>query len=245
MQLIIAEKPSLGRAIAQVLPTPHTLKHGYIECGQETIVTWCHGHLLEPFEPEGYKPQWARWNLTELPILPDTWKLTPRSDTLQQLRVIGTLLKSADSIVHAGDPDREGQLLVDEVINYFDVTLPVQRLLVNDLTPRAISLALNQLTENTHYKNLFLSAQSRQKADWLYGINLTRAITLMARKNGNEGVYSVGRVQTPILGLIVKRDLEIAQFESIRHFTVDATFTGIESSGLDNKSTVNLSLIHI
>jgi len=224
MQLIIAEKPSLGRAIAHVLPSPHSIKQGYIECGEDTIVTWCMGHLLEPSEPEGYKPQYARWNITDLPITPETWKLTPRSNTLQQLRIVGSLLSKAQKVIHAGDPDREGQLLVDEVLSYFKVKLPAQRLLINDLTPRAISVALNQLRQNSEFQNLSFSAQSRQRADWLYGINLTRAITLISRQHGSEGVLSVGRVQTPVLGLIVKRDAEIECFESKRYFTVEATF---------------------
>ncbi len=224
MQLIIAEKPSLGRAIAHVLPSPHSIKQGYIECGSYTVVTWCMGHLLEPAEPEGYNPQYARWNITDLPIKPETWKLTPRSNTLKQLRVIGALLSKAQKVVHAGDPDREGQLLVDEVLEYFKVKLPTQRLLINDLTPRAISVAMNQLKQNSEFQNLSLSAQSRQRADWLYGINLTRTITLLSRQQGRDGVFSVGRVQTPLLGLIVKRDAEIERFESKRHFTIEATF---------------------
>ncbi len=229
MRLIIAEKPSLGRAIASVLPQPHSQKQGYIQCGDNTIVTWCLGHLLEPAEPEGYHPQYARWQLADLPITPTQWKLTPRNDTLKQLRTVGTLLESALEAVHAGDPDREGQLLVDEVINYFNTEVPVHRLLINDLTPRAISIALSQLKPNNDYRNLSYSAQSRQRADWLYGINLTRAITLISRQQGKEGVFSVGRVQTPVLGLIVKRDAEIANFKSTQHFTVEGTFHPINN----------------
>lgn len=237
MQLIIAEKPSLGRAIAHVLPSPHSIKQGYIECGENTIVTWCMGHLLEPSEPEGYKPQYTRWNITDLPICPDVWKLSPRSNTLTQLRVIGSLLQNAREVVHAGDPDREGQLLVDEVLSYFNVILPTQRLLINDLTPRAISVALTQLRQNSEFKNLSLSAQSRQRADWLYGINLTRAITLISRQRGREGVFTVGRVQTPVLGLIVKRDAEIGRFESKRYFTVEATFNTLPYSNTGNNAS--------
>ena len=224
MQLIIAEKPTLGRAIAQVLPTPHSAQHGYIQCGPDIIVTWCTGHLLEPCGPEAYHPQYAKWDLFNLPIAPSDWKLTPRSDTMSHLRVIGSLLENAQEVIHAGDPDREGQLMVDEVLNYFNIELPVQRLLINDMTPRAIAMSLNQLKPNTDYKNLSLSAQCRQRADWLYGINLTRAITLVARDKGKEGVFSVGRVQTPVLGLIINRDSEIESFESTRYFSIEASF---------------------
>lgn len=225
MQLIIAEKPSLARAIAKALPLPHTAQHGYIHCGQDTIVTWCTGHLLEPCGPEAYNPQYAKWDLTNLPIAPSDWKLTPRSDTMNHLRVIGTLLEDANEVIHAGDPDREGQLMVDEVLHYFNIELPVQRLLISDLTPHAIALSLSRLTPNTEYKNLSLSAQCRQRADWLYGINLTRAITLVAREHGKDGVFSVGRVQTPVLGLVVKRDIEIEQFNPVRYFSIDAHFS--------------------
>ncbi len=224
MQLIIAEKPSLGRAIAHVLPHPHTNEHGYIQCGTDTIVTWCTGHLLVPCGPEAYQTQYAKWDLFNLPIAPPDWKLSPRSDTMNHLRVIGSLLETAQEVIHAGDPDREGQLMVDEVLHYFNVELPVQRVLINDLTPHAIAISLGQLKPNTEYKHLSLSAQCRQRADWLYGINLTRAITLIARNNGKEGIFSVGRVQTPVLGLVVKRDHEIAHFKSTRYFSIEANF---------------------
>ena len=122
MQLIIAEKPSLGRAIAQVLPTPHTAHHGYIQCGDHSVVTWCTGHLLEPCGPEAYDPKYAKWNLDDLPITPLIWKLTPRSDTMSHLQMIGNLIESAQQIIHAGDPDREGQLLVDEADYFHAIT---------------------------------------------------------------------------------------------------------------------------
>lgn len=234
MQLIIAEKPSVGRAIAQVLPSPHSAQHGYIQCGQDIIVTWCTGHLLEPCGPEAYNPQYAKWDLFNLPIAPKDWKLTPRSDTMSHLRLIGSLLETAQEVVHAGDPDREGQLMIDEVLRYFNVEQPVHRLLINDLTPQAISIALNRLKPNSQYKNLSLSAQCRQRADWLYGINLTRAITLVARDKGEEGVFSVGRVQTPVLGLIVKRDMEIERFTPVRYFSIDANFCDSANNTLLN-----------
>ena len=234
MQLIIAEKPSLGRAIAQVLPLPHSAQHGYIQCGPNIIVTWCTGHLLEPCGPEAYNPHHAKWDLLKLPIAPSDWKLTPRSDTMSHLRVMGSLLETATEVIHAGDPDREGQLMVDEILHYFNVELPVQRLLINDLTPHAITVSLNQLKPNSEYKNLSLSAQCRQRADWLYGINLTRAITLVARDKGKEGVFSVGRVQTPVLGLIVKRDIEIEHFKPISYFSIEACFKNLTSESTCN-----------
>ncbi|WP_250658647.1 DNA topoisomerase 3 [Alkalimarinus coralli] len=248
MQLIIAEKPSLARAIAQALPTPHVAKHGYIECGDTTRITWCTGHLLEPCAPEAYQPQYAKWNLTDLPIAPENWKLSPRSNTMDHFRLIGSLLEEATEVIHAGDPDREGQLMVDEVLQYYSVELQVKRLLIDNLTPQAIKIAFSQMKLNSDFRSLSLSAQCRQRADWLYGINLTRAITLVERDKGREGVFSVGRVQTPVLGLIVKRDLEIEQFEATRHFTIEASFkppTGNESINAEVDAEINAEIVAV
>lgn len=117
MRLFIAEKPSLARAIADVLPKPHKRGDGFIQCGDDQIVTWCIGHLLEQAEPDAYEPRYARWNLQDLPIIPEKWLLKPRSAVTKQLKTIDSLLKQATEVVHAGDPDREGQLLVDEVLD--------------------------------------------------------------------------------------------------------------------------------
>ncbi len=106
MRVFIAEKPSLARAIADVLPKPHRRGDGYIQCGPQDIVTWCVGHLLEQAQPDHYDPRYARWTLADLPIIPEKWLLMPRSDVKKQLMVIGKLLSDATSVVHAGDPDR-------------------------------------------------------------------------------------------------------------------------------------------
>ena len=142
MRLIIAEKPSLGRAIADVLPKPHKKHEGYIETAQGDYVTWCVGHLLEQAEPDQYDPAYKQWKLEHLPIVPQQWQLKPRKGVSKQLSVIRKLLKTADTIVHAGDPDREGQLLVDEVLDYLKLSATrrkkVRRLLVNDLNGPAV-----------------------------------------------------------------------------------------------------------
>jgi DNA topoisomerase-3 len=116
MRLWIAEKPSLARAIAEVLPGPHAKRTGYIECGRGDVVTWCAGHILELAEPEAYRPEYKTWALEHLPIVPSKWKLSVSSPDL--LKNIQSLLPKAREVVHAGDPDREGQLLVDEVLEY-------------------------------------------------------------------------------------------------------------------------------
>ena len=117
MRLFIAEKPSLARAIADVLPKPHRKGDGFIECGNGQVVTWCIGHLLEQAQPDAYDSRYARWNLADLPIVPEKWQLQPRPSVTKQLNVIKRFLHEASEIVQAGDPDREGQLLVDEVLD--------------------------------------------------------------------------------------------------------------------------------
>jgi len=216
MRLYIAEKPSLGRAIADVLPKPHRKGDGCIYVGNGDCVSWCVGHLLEQAEPDAYDARFKQWRLEHLPIIPEEWQLKPKASSRQQLAVLRKLVKEADELVHAGDPDREGQLLVDQVIDYLKVRGKkrnnIQRCLINDLNPTAVNKALRQLQDNKDFVPLSTSALARSRADWLYGINMTRAYTLMGGKVGYQGVLSVGRVQTPVLGLVVRRDEEIEQF---------------------------------
>ncbi|WP_205438314.1 DNA topoisomerase III [Edwardsiella tarda] len=226
MRLFIAEKPSLGRAIADVLPKPHRRADGYIQCGNDDIVTWCVGHLLEQAEPDAYDARYARWNLADLPIVPQKWQLRPKASSAKQLKVIERLLHDAQQVVHAGDPDREGQLLVDEVLDFLALAperrRQVQRCLINDLNPQAVARALGRLRDNHEFMPLCVSALARARADWLYGINMTRAYTLLGRNAGYNGVLSVGRVQTPVLGLVVRRDEEIEHFVAKDFYEVRA-----------------------
>lgn len=216
MRLFLAEKPSLGRAIADVLPKPHIRGEGYIQCGENDVVTWCIGHLLEQAEPDAYDERFKVWRLEHLPIVPQQWKLVPKKETFKQLQAIEKLVKKADILVNAGDPDREGQLLVDEVFNYLNVPAEkrnqIQRCLISDLNPNAVAKAIENLQKNRDFIPLATSALARARADWLYGINMTRAYTKQASFVGYKGLLSVGRVQTPLLGLIVRRDLEIENF---------------------------------
>lgn len=224
MRLFIAEKPSLGRAIADVLPKPHKKGDGYITAANGDTVSWCVGHLLEQKQPEAYDPAFKRWSHEHLPIIPQKWQLGVKKQTAKQLGVLRTLVKQADQLIHAGDPDREGQLLVDEVINFLGVTgakkSSIQRLLINDLNPSAVKQSLSQLRSNREFIPLSTSALARSRADWLYGINLTRAYTLQGQKVGYKGVLSVGRVQTPLLGLVVRRDNAIEAFVSKAFYEV-------------------------
>ncbi len=224
MILYIAEKPSLGRAIADVLPKPLRKGDGFIRAGNGDTVTWCIGHLLEQAEPDAYDPAYKKWSLDALPIVPRQWQLLPKTKTRKQLGVIRKLVGEADQLVHAGDPDREGQLLVDELIAYIGVPAAkkagTQRCLISDLNPAAVRRALSQLRDNREFIPLSTSALARSRADWLYGLNMTRAYTLQGRTAGYNGVLSVGRVQTPVLGLVVRRDQEIEHFQPRAYYEV-------------------------
>lgn len=223
-RLFIAEKPSLARAIAEALPGPSQRRDGYIECGNGDLVAWCAGHILALAPPDAYDPAFSEWRLEHLPICPTTWKLTVTAPDL--LRTIKALLPRAASVVHAGDPDREGQLLVDEVLVHLGYRGRVDRVLVSDLNVAAVRKAIAAIEPNTKFLSLYEAAVGRQRADWLYGLNMTRLYTLLGRASGYDGVLSVGRVQTPLLGLIVRRDLEIEDFVPKPYVTVVAEIAG-------------------
>lgn len=237
MIVYIAEKPSLGRAIATGFSGKQQKRDGYIELENGDCVTWCIGHLLEQAEPDKYDAAFAKWSLQHLPIVPKKWQLVPKKNTQKQLTVVKRLLKKATHIVNAGDPDREGQLLVDEVITYCGVKASIienaGRLLINDLNTSAVKKALQNMRTNREFLGLSISALARSRADWLYGLNLTRAYTLLGQRGGYSGVLSVGRVQTPVLGLVVRRDQDIAHFVSKPFYEVIATLE------TQNKKTFN------
>lgn len=216
MILYIAEKPSVGRAVAAVLPKPQQKGDGFIKLANGDVVTWCIGHLLEQAEPEAYDAAYKKWQKQHLPIIPTQWKQQIKPQTSKQFTLVKKLIKDADLLVNMGDPDRVGQLLVDEVINYAGISNTkreaTRRCLVNDMNPAAIKKALNDLRPNSDFIPLATSALARVRADWLYGINMTRLCTLLGQEVGYQGVLSIGRVQTPVLGLVVQRDQEIENF---------------------------------
>lgn len=221
-RLFIAEKPSLGRAIAAGLGKSKS-EEGYIVCGND-IVTWCFGHILEQAMPESYDEKYKSWRMDDLPIIPSAWKLNISKSASKQFAVIKKLVKEADEIVNGGDPDREGQLLVDEVLEYLGNKKPVKRILLNALDDKSVKNALSDLRDNCDFIGLKNSALARSRADWLIGINLTRAYTIRMREAGYDGVASVGRVQTPTMALVVRRENEIKNFHPIKHFSLQVNW---------------------
>lgn len=206
MRLFIAEKPELAKAIVEGLGGG-SRQDGYFECGGDTV-TWCFGHMLELYEPHDYDEALKRWSLDTLPWSCVPWKKKPIAKSKKQLRVVLDLLKKASSVVHAGDPDEEGQLLVDEILDYAKWSGATQRVLINDNNTKVVRRALDNMQDNAAFQGLSARAEARSVGDLLYGVNLTRAYTLIAQQAGYQDVLSVGRVQTPILGLVVRRDRE-------------------------------------
>ncbi|EAI8695422.1 DNA topoisomerase III [Campylobacter jejuni] len=225
MRLFIAEKPELGRAIAEGLDGNYKSGEGYIQKG-DNIVTWAFGHILELAKPEEYDEKYKLWKLEDLPLPIKEFKYLPKKESKKQLKIICDLIHSdkITSIVNCGDADDEGQILVDEIVQYSKTSKPVFRVLINDLTPKAVKEEIAKIKPNADFKGMSERGFARSQADWIVGINLTRAYTIMARKNGYEGVLSVGRVQTPILSLIVNRDKEFENFKSIDYYSLLGDF---------------------
>ena len=222
MRLFVAEKPSLGRAIAAELGVTQNNPTFQI-CGSDTV-TWCFGHILAPYDPQDYDDNLRTWRRRDLPIIPTEWKLRPKESALTQLQVINHLLSEAEMVVHAGDPDREGQLLVDEVLEHFHYTGPVQRIWLASLDSLSVQKALATLKDNRDYADLRDAARARSQADWLIGMNASRAMTIFGRETGhNDGVLSLGRVQTPTLALVVQRDREIKAFVPVDYLILQAS----------------------
>ena len=215
-RLFIAEKPSLAREIAKGLGDG-TNKDGYIEVGND-LVTWEYGHLLENYAPEDYDDKYKVWRSEDLPIVPTHWQLKIRSDGAKQVKVIKKLLAETDIVVNGGDPDREGQLLVDELLEYLGNTKPVQRILINALDEKSVKQALADLRDNKDFVGLKESARARSYADWLVGTNLSRAYTIAGRNAGFQDAIRIGRVKTPTMSLVVRREEEIRKHKPVNYY---------------------------
>ena len=223
MKLFIAEKPSLAQAIVAGIGVGKK-SDGYISLnGGNEIVTWCYGHILEQLSPNEYAEKYRAWRMEDLPIIPSAWKLKVKPDAAKQFKIVRELIGKATTIVNAGDPDREGQLLVDEVLDFVGNKKPVQRILLNALDEKSVRQSLNDLRDNADFQGMKNAALGRSRADWLIGMNLSRAYTIRARQAGYESV-SVGRVMTPTMALVVRREDEIIKFKPVTHYAVKAIF---------------------
>jgi len=232
-RLFIAEKPSLAAEIANNLKGPVKKFKGYTETGEGTV-TWCYGHILRTYEPDEYDEKYKKWNLADLPIVPNRWKLKPSESCVVQFHVIKKLLQEATEVVNAGDPDREGQLLIDEVLEHVGYKGKVLRILVNAMDEKSVKAALADLRDNKDFVSLRESALARQRADWLVGMNLTRAYTIEGRRAGHDMVFNVGRVKIPTLGLVVRREREIKNFKAVDFGTVKGEFGAIAGTFVAN-----------
>jgi DNA topoisomerase-3 len=222
VQLYLCEKPSQARDIARVLGVSRK-GDGCLQ-GSDTTVTWCFGHLLEMLAPDGYDPAYKRWQFETLPIIPGQWKLEVRKEARKQYNIIRQLLKKASSVVIATDADREGETIAREMLQLCQWRGPVTRLWLSALDDASIRKALANVLPGSRTEALYHAGLGRARADWLVGMNLTRAYTLIGRQGGHDGVLSVGRVQTPALNLVVERDLAIEAFTPSPYYEIHGTF---------------------
>jgi DNA topoisomerase-3 len=223
--LVIAEKPSVGKDLAGVLPGPWTKSEGYLEA-DEHVITWAVGHLVQLAEPDEYDPKFKKWKMADLPIVPDKFKLMVRDErSKKQMSVVSRLLKRDDveTVVNACDAGREGELIFAWLFEKAGAKKPVQRLWLQSMTKSAIREAFKQLRPREELAKLEEAARSRSEADWIVGMNATRAATIRLRSSF-DGAVSLGRVQTPTLALIARREEEIRAFVPEPYWLIDAQF---------------------
>ena len=205
MQLIIAEKKELAEDISKAIPGTKNNKGLQIEVG-DYVICWVGGHILKLKDPEDINPELKKWQLEKLPIYFEKWEKSIIKNKSSLFKNLKELIKKADIIIHAGDPDDEGQYLVDEIFEYLNCKKPVKRLLINDNSLEAVKKAFNKMEDNRKFISLGEAAKARSIADIILGINLSRFFTLT---NKDKTTLTVGRVQTPTLALVVNRDFEI------------------------------------
>lgn len=229
-ELVIAEKPSVARDIANVIGA-NKRQNGYLE-GECYIVTWAIGHLVTLLEPKDYHPSLKRWDYQTLPIIPLEMSVKPFSKTESQLKVIERLMERTDvtGLICATDSGREGELIFRYVYAYLQGTKPVKRLWISSMTAEAIGRGFEELRPATDYDSLYQSAKCRSEADWLVGINGTRAYTTK-----NNVLLSIGRVQTPTLALVVQRQEEIDDFKPQPYVELVADFGIFKGTWFEGK----------
>lgn len=225
MQLVIAEKPSVARDLARVLGVPARGKT-YFE-SSDRVITWCIGHLVELVEPASYDAKWKSWRLDVLPMVPERFELQPNKGTPEQFRAVTALLrdKRFREVVNACDAGREGELIFRYVYDIARSRIPVRRLWISSLTDQAIRDGFAKLRPGAQFEPLADAARCRSEADWLVGMNATRAVTLRFRpREAERTVFSIGRVQTPTLAMLVEREKAIAAFVPADYHVVEGRF---------------------
>ncbi|WP_247907402.1 DNA topoisomerase 3 [Streptococcus anginosus] len=225
MKLVIAEKPSVAISIAKVIGA-NKKKDGYYE-GNGYRVSWCVGHLIQMANPDAYDEKYAKWNMADLPIIPREYKYEVAKATKKQFNILKKLMngKEIDMVINACDAGREGEAIFRLVYNEAKCKKKMQRLWISSMEDSAIKEGFDNLTDGKDYDNLFESAQARAIADWLVGMNISRLYSCLYQQN-----YSVGRVQTPTLAMIVKRDDEIANYQKEKYYTVELSTNGFTLS---------------
>lgn len=241
--LVIAEKPSVGKTLAAWLAKttgkPAAAFSTHVHVG-DFMVSWLFGHVLENVPPHEYDKTLEKWSAAALPIIPNPWKLAPKDDAAGQIKALKSLLSKAKRVIGLGDPDQEGQLLQDEFLRWAGCTVPVDRLWLSAVDDASIAKAWKDMKPNSFYEGYYWSALARSHADWLTGINLTRACTLASKANGGNATLTVGRVQTPTLALIVAREHAIRSFKPVDYFTPYielATMPGFKATWNPDKDT--------
>ena len=225
MKLVIAEKPSVAISIAKVIGA-NKKKDGYYE-GNGYRMSWCVGHLIQMANPDAYDEKYAKWNMADLPIIPSDYKYEVAKATKKQFNILKKLMnnKEIDMVINACDAGREGESIFRLVYNESKCKKKMKRLWISSMEDSAIKEGFDNLKDGKDYDNLFESAQARAIADWLVGMNISRLYSCLYKQN-----YSVGRVQTPTLAMIVKRDDEIANFKKEKYYTVELSTNGFTLS---------------
>lgn len=225
MKLVIAEKPSVAISIAKVIGAKNK-KDGYYE-GNGYKVSWCVGHLIQMANPDAYNEKYAKWNIEDLPIIPSDYKYEVAKSTKKQFAILKKLMndKEIDTVINACDAGREGESIFRLVYSEAKCKKKMQRLWISSMEDSAIKEGFSNLKNGEDYDNLFESAQARAIADWLVGMNISRLYSCLYKQN-----YSVGRVQTPTLAMIVERDEEIANFKKEKYYTVELSLNGFTLS---------------
>jgi DNA topoisomerase III len=230
--LVIAEKPSVGRDLTRTLPGAFQKHEGYLESDSH-VVTWAVGHLVQLAEPDEYDPKFKKWRMADLPIVPDEFRLVVRDErSKKQFNVISKQLRrdDVDVVINACDAGREGELIFAWTYEKAKAKKPVQRLWLSSMTSSAIKEAFGTLRPAEELARLEQAARSRSEADWIVGMNSTRAATIRLRSSF-DGAVSLGRVQTPTLAILARREEEIRAFVPEPYWLVDATFEPTEGEG--------------